>query len=79
MAKEPSKSQQSHPAAKVSERPIVYVREADPEALPDHLRGAPGKVYALHDMEGNQVALAPDRRLAFALARRNDLTPMSVH
>jgi len=58
---------------------IVYVREADPEALPDHLKGAPGKVFAVHDAAGNMLAVAPDRRLAFAVARRNDLTPVSVH
>jgi len=70
---------EKHPAAQVTSGAIVYVREADPESLPEHLQGAPGKVYALHDSSGNQIALAPDRRLAFALARRNDLTPLSVH
>lgn len=59
-------------------QPIVYVREADPESLPDQLKGV-GRIYALHDEEGNQIALAPDRKVAFALARRNELTPMSVH
>ena len=68
-----------HPAAEAPSRAIVYVREADRESLPEELRDAPHKIYALHDISGNQVALAPDRRLAFALARRNDLTPMSVH
>lgn len=71
--------QTRHPAARAPERAIVYVREADPAGLPQHLRAVPGKIYALHDASGNQVALAPDRRVAFALARRNDLVPMSVH
>lgn len=62
-----------------TEHPIVYVREADPKTLPDQLRGAPGPIYALHDEAGNQIALAPDRKIAFALARRNELMPFSVH
>lgn len=58
---------------------IVYVREADRESLPEHLRNMPGKIYAVHDPEGNCLAISPDRRMAFALAKRNDLTPVSVH
>ena len=60
-------------------KPIVYVREANPEALPDHLRAAPGKMFAVHDADGNCLALTQDRSVAFALARRNDLQPVSVH
>ncbi|MEM7189882.1 MAG: DUF1150 family protein [Pseudomonadota bacterium] len=58
---------------------IVYVREAEPEDLPDEIRGAPGKVFAIHDQSGNVLALAKDRSVAFAVARTNDLTPVSVH
>lgn len=58
---------------------IVYVREADRDSLPDHLKRLPGKIYAVHDPEGNCLAISPDRRMAFALAKRNDLTPVSVH
>ena len=60
-------------------RPIVYVREVTPEEFPDALRGATDKLYAVHDAEGNRLALTPDRRVAFALARRNDMVPLSVH
>lgn len=60
-------------------QPIVYVREAARDSLPDELRRLSGRVYALHDEDGNRLALAPDRKLAFALARRNDLDPRSVH
>ncbi len=60
-------------------QPIVYVREAAPESLPPELKGAPGRFYAVHDEAGNQLALATDRKLAFAMARRNDLKPLSVH
>ena len=58
---------------------IVYVREADKNALPEHLQKIPGKIYAVHDPDGNCLAISPDRRMAFALAKRNDLVPVSVH
>ncbi len=58
---------------------IVYVREADPGLLPDEIKSAPGKVFAVHDQAGNVLALAKDRSLAFAVARTKDLTPVSVH
>lgn len=76
---EQSKPTTRHPAADGGAQAIVYVREAAPETLPEHLRGSPGKFYAVHDVAGNRLALAPDRRMAFAMARRNDLTPISVH
>lgn len=60
-------------------QPIVYVREASPEALPQHLRDAPGKIFSVHGPDGDVLALAQDRKLAFALARQNDLVPVSVH
>lgn len=59
--------------------PIVYVRQVTAEELPDELKGTPAQLYALHDADGKRLAVAPDRRLAFALARRNDLKPLSVH
>ncbi|MEM6357405.1 MAG: DUF1150 family protein [Pseudomonadota bacterium] len=59
--------------------PIVYVREARRDALPDELQSAPGPFYALHDESGKMLALAPNRSVAFALARRNSLQPQSVH
>ena len=59
--------------------PIVYIREVTPEEFPDELRGTAGKLYGVHDAEGNRLALTPDRRVAFALARRNDMVPLSVH
>lgn len=62
-----------------TERSIVYVREADRTALPDHLQKAPGKFFAVHDEEGECLAVTQDRKVAFALARQNDLTPVSVH
>lgn len=60
-------------------KPIVYVREVDPASLPAELKDYPGRLHALHDEQGNQIAIAPDRGQAFALARRNNLKPISVH
>ncbi|MEL6766718.1 MAG: DUF1150 family protein [Pseudomonadota bacterium] len=64
---------------KPAHQPIVYVREANPDTLPDELQSAPGPFYALHDESGKVLALAPNRSVAFALARRNSLRPQSVH
>ncbi len=60
-------------------QPIVYVREVTGEELPEELKGADTTLYALHDSDGNRLALAPDRSQAFELARQNDLSPVSVH
>ena len=61
---------------------IVYVRELSPEeteALPQNAVGAARKVYAIHDANGERLALTDDRKLAFTLARQHDRTPVSVH
>lgn len=61
---------------------IVYVREVMVEDLPDAVREQmPGLevVYSVHGVDGRQLALVADRRLAFHLAREHDLTPVSVH
>ncbi|ARE40273.1 hypothetical protein RGUI_2132 [Rhodovulum sp. P5] len=61
---------------------IVYVRPVKVADLPEDVRGqAKGldEVYALHDARGERLALVSDRRLAFVLARQNDLAPVNVH
>jgi hypothetical protein len=68
-----------NPFTEPNDQPIVYVREVAPDELPDELRGTTARLYAVHDAEGNRLALTPDRRIAFALARRNDMVPVSVH
>lgn len=65
--------------ASAAGQPIVYVREAAPQMLPDELKDAPQRFYSLHDEEGRVLAVAPKREIAFALAKRNDLSPVSVH
>ncbi|MCI5047543.1 MAG: DUF1150 domain-containing protein [Aquisalinus sp.] len=36
-------------------------------------------LYALHAADGARIALMGDRDLAFAAARQNEMTPVSVH
>ncbi len=65
-------------------RPIVYVREVRVDDLPEDIREqASGEglttLYAIGNEEGEQLALVRDRKLAFVVARQNDLTPVSVH
>ena len=35
--------------------------------------------YALHAADGTQIAVLPDREIAFATLRQHDLEPVSVH
>ncbi|MEL6794247.1 MAG: DUF1150 family protein [Pseudomonadota bacterium] len=56
---------------------IVYVRPVRPEELPEEAQAA--QVYAIHDLAGNRIGIAPDRDLAFVAARQHELTPVSVH
>jgi hypothetical protein len=61
---------------------IVYVRPVAVADLPEELRAqAEGRevIYAVHDAEGAQLALVADRKMAFRLARQNDMAPVSVH
>lgn len=61
---------------------IVYVRPVEVSDLPDEVREqAMGArvIYALHDADGARLALVRDRRLAFLLARENNMSAVSVH
>ena len=61
---------------------IVYVREvavADlPQALQDEAEGLE-TLFAVHSPDGARLALVRDKAIAFALARQNDMAPVSVH
>jgi len=35
--------------------------------------------YAVHAADGTQIAVLPDREVAFATVRHHDLEPLSVH
>jgi hypothetical protein len=36
-------------------------------------------LYAIGSADGQQLALVDDRKLAFVVARQNDMEPVSVH
>jgi len=61
---------------------IVYVRPVQTEDLPADVQEQIGDiktVFAVHNAEGERLALVRDRELAFVLARQNDLSPVTVH
>lgn len=61
---------------------IAYIREVPVESLPDAIRArldGARQVYGIHTETGECIGLTRDRRLAFALARQNDLAPVSAH
>ena len=68
---------------KLNGQPIVYVRPVQTGDLPAQMRKDAGdlkEIYAIHSAEsGACIALAKDRSMAFALARQNDLSAVSVH
>ena len=61
---------------------IVYVRSLRtsdlPEAIQAQTRGM-DEIYGIHAANGAILALVPDRAQAFVVARRNALSPVSVH
>lgn len=60
----------------------VYVKSVPVSALPDELRKQAGdleQLFAVHDADGQQLALVADRGLAFTLARQHDYKPVAVH
>lgn len=61
---------------------IVYVRPVAISDLPEEIQEqAQGlhELYAVHNGEGERLALVKDRKLAFVVARQNDMAPVSVH
>ncbi|MEH6644628.1 DUF1150 family protein [Sulfitobacter sp.] len=60
----------------------VYVKTIAVTDLPREVRDqAEGleHLYAVHDAEGQQLALVGDRKLAFVLAREHNYAPVLVH
>ncbi|MBC7139105.1 MAG: DUF1150 domain-containing protein [Defluviimonas sp.] len=61
---------------------IVYVRSVAVTDLPGEVQAQAGglqTLYAVHDADGERLALVRDRKLAFMLARQHDLAPVSAH
>jgi len=62
--------------------PIAYIRSVAVVDLPEEVRNqAVGlkTLYAVHSAAGERLALVRDRKLAFVLARQNDMVPVTVH
>lgn len=61
---------------------LVYVREVAVEDLPlDVQEQADGQetLFALHNAEGERLAIVKERGLAYSFARENDYSPVTVH
>ncbi|QPM92137.1 DUF1150 family protein [Pseudooceanicola algae] len=65
---------------------IVYVRPVNTADLPEEVQEEieselPGleRLFAVHNADGERLALVRDRDMAFVLARENDLAPVTVH
>ncbi|PTV96631.1 hypothetical protein C8J27_102434 [Rhodobacter aestuarii] len=61
---------------------IVYVRPVAVSDLPADIQKQAGgltQLYALHDANGERLALVKDRWMAFHLARENEALAFSVH
>ena len=61
---------------------MVYVKPIAVIDLPREVRDQANgldHLFAVHDAEGQQLALVADRKLAFALAVQNDYAPQPVH
>lgn len=60
----------------------VYVKPIDVRDLPKEVQDqAEGleTLFAVHDAEGQQLALVADKSLAFVLARQNNYAPQQLH
>ena len=61
---------------------IVYVKQVPVETLPQDVQDqAEGfdHLFAVHNANGEQLALVTEKHMAFALARQNDMAPVTVH
>ena len=61
---------------------MVYVKPISIDALPKEVQDqAEGltQLYAVHDAEGQQLALVANRKMALALAVQNDYAPQPLH
>lgn len=61
---------------------IVYVRPVLVADLPAEVQEQASGIetlFAVHNAAGERLALVKNRKLAFVLARQNDLAPVNVH
>ena len=61
---------------------LVYVKPIAVHTLPAEVQEQAGDLktlFAVHDAQGQQLALVADEKMAFVLARQNNLSPQVVH
>lgn len=61
---------------------LVYVKSVAVADLPKEVQQEAGdrsELFAVHDAQGEQLALVADRNLAYSLALQNDMVPVTVH
>ena len=61
---------------------LVYVKPVNVSDLPKSVQDeADGRerLYAVHDADGQQLALVADHKMAVVLARQNNLEPVTLH
>ena len=61
---------------------IVYVKPVDAEALSDDILDQIGdqkQLFAVHDAQGEQIAVVAHREVATLLAEQNNLEAVSLH
>ncbi|MBS8271774.1 DUF1150 family protein [Halomonas litopenaei] len=61
---------------------MVYVKPILATDLPEEMRERVGdleELFSVHNADGEQLALVADRKLAFHLARENNMQPVTVH
>ncbi|WP_108816467.1 DUF1150 family protein [Loktanella sp. Alg231-35] len=61
---------------------VVYVKPILAADLPADMQEQVGdleELFAVHNASGEQLAVVADRKLAFHLARENDMNPVRVH
>lgn len=71
---------QTNPRAPEQDR-IVYVRPVDFADLPQEVQeqaASKRDIYAVHAANGDRLALVHGQKLAFVLARQNDMSPVYV-
>ena len=61
---------------------VVYVKPILTADLPTEVQDQVGdidQIYAVHNAEGEQLALVADRKMAFHLAREHKMEPVTLH
>lgn len=61
---------------------IAYVKPILASELPAEMQAKVGdleELFSVHNAEGERLALVADRKLAFHLARENNMEPVTVH